>query len=42
MVFAITGATGSQRLGMVPIFVFLTLGLILISLVPGEEKVKPT
>jgi len=42
LVFAVTAATGNQRAGMIPIFCFLTLGLLLMLTVPSEDKVAPT
>lgn len=41
LVFAVTKATDSQRIGMIPIFAFLALGLLLMLTVPSEDKVAP-
>lgn len=38
LVFAVTGWTGSQRIGMVPIFVFLAVGLVVLLTVPRASE----
>jgi UMF1 family MFS transporter len=37
-VAAITQATGSQRLGLGTVIVFFTIGLLLMSMVPGDKS----